>query len=36
VLEMRERFTEDVFMPSIKDGGIVSKDKVDEYYWAYA
>jgi hypothetical protein len=36
VLEMRERFTEDVFMPSMKDGGVVSKDKVDEYYWAYA
>jgi hypothetical protein len=36
VLEMRERFTEDVFMPSMKEGGIVSKDKVDEYYWAYA
>ena len=36
VLEMRERFTEDVFMPSMKDGGGVSKDKVDEYYWAYA
>jgi hypothetical protein len=35
VLEMRERFTEDVFMPSMKDGGVVSKDKVDEYYWAY-
>ena len=36
VLEMRERFTEDVFMPSMKDGGVVSKDKVDEYYWGYA
>ncbi len=36
VLEMRERFTKDVYLPIINDDQTPLIDKVDEYYWAYA